>query len=123
MLDMLVIDGKYRGIMYNEDGMSTGKYVTDRALWEDMSTAEKIRISSEEIVQRIVGRSSMAGLLADHRCQSKHRWKNRNKVSSGGEAFMIVGSHSKFPKEGGPSDLLVDKKNMQKRRTDLRHQI
>jgi hypothetical protein len=76
-------------------------------------------------VQRIVGRSSMAGLLADHRWQyqSKHRWKNRNKVSSGGEAFMIVGSHSKFPKEGGSSDLLVDKKNVQKRRIDLRRQI
>jgi hypothetical protein len=41
----------------------------------------------------------------------------------GREAFLIIGSHSKFPKEGGPSDLLVDKKNAQKRRTDLRHQI
>jgi hypothetical protein len=43
-----------------------------------------------------------------------HRWQDqskRNKVSSGGEAFLIVGSHSKFLKEGGPSDLLVDKKN------------
>jgi uncharacterized protein YbaP (TraB family) len=74
--------------------------------------AEKIRISSEEIVQRIVDKN--------------HRWQDQskqNKVSSRGEAFLIVGSHSKFPKEGGPSDLLVDKKNAQKRRTDLRHQI
>jgi uncharacterized protein YbaP (TraB family) len=63
--------------------------------------AEKIQISSEEIVQRIVDKN--------------HRWQDQskqNKVSSGGEAFLIVGSHSKFPKEGGPLDLLVDKKNM-----------
>jgi hypothetical protein len=47
-------------------------------------------------VQRIVGRSSM---------QDQSKW---NKVSSGGEeAFLIVGSHSKFSKEGGPSDLSV----------------
>jgi hypothetical protein len=25
---------------------------------------------------------------------------------AGRESFMIVGSHSKFPKEGGPSDLI-----------------
>jgi hypothetical protein len=29
----------------------------------------------------------------------------------------------KFQKEGGPSDLIVDKKNAQKRRTDLRRHI
>jgi hypothetical protein len=46
--------------------------------------------------------------LADHRWQDQSK---QNKVSSGGEAFLIVGSHSKFLKEGGPSDLLVDKKN------------
>jgi hypothetical protein len=80
------------------------------ALCEDAT--EKIRISSEEIVQRIVDKN--------RRWQDQSKW---NKVSLGGEAFMIIGSHSKFPKEGGPSDLLVDKKNAQKRRIDLRRQI
>jgi hypothetical protein len=62
--------------------------------------------------------------------------KNKNKVSSGvisAESIAVpkLGRRSvsdhwipfKFPKEGGPSDLIVDKKNTQKRRTDLRHQI
>ena len=62
--------------------------------------------------------------------------KNRNKVSSGViSAVSIVvpklGRRSvsdhwipfKFPKEGGPSDLIVDKKNEDKRRTYLKHQI
>jgi hypothetical protein len=62
--------------------------------------------------------------------------KNRNKVSSGvisAESIAVskLGRRSvsdrwipvKFPKEGGPSDLIVDKKNAQKRRTDLRRQI
>jgi hypothetical protein len=62
--------------------------------------------------------------------------KNRNKVSSGvisTESIAVpkLGRRSvsdrwipfKFPKEGGPSDQIVDKKNAQKRRTDLRHQI
>jgi hypothetical protein len=62
--------------------------------------------------------------------------KNRNKVSSGvisAESIAVpkLGRRSvsdrwipfKFLKEGGPSDLIVDKKNAQKRRTDLRRQI
>jgi hypothetical protein len=62
--------------------------------------------------------------------------KNRNKVSSGvisTESITVpklrrrsVSDHwisFKFLKEGGPSDLIVDKKNMQKRRTDLRRHI
>jgi hypothetical protein len=60
--------------------------------------------------------------------------KNRNKVSSGlisAESIAVpnIGRRRisdcwipfKFLKEGGPSDLIVDKKNVQKRRTDLRH--
>ena len=62
--------------------------------------------------------------------------KNRNKVSSGvisieSIAVPKLGRRSvsdhwipfKFLKEGGPSDLIEDKKNAQKRRTDLRHHI
>ena len=62
--------------------------------------------------------------------------KNRNKVSLGvitTESITVpkLGRRSisnrwipfKFLKEGGPSDLIVDKKNAQKRKTDLRHQI
>jgi hypothetical protein len=42
------------------------------------------------------------------------------KCSKARESFLIVGSHSKFPKERGPSDLNEDKKRALKRRTDLR---
>ena len=65
-----------------------------------------------------------------------HRWKNRNKVSSGvisAESIIVPKLRrrsvsdrwipSKFLKEGGPSDLIVDKKNVQKKRIDLRRQI
>jgi hypothetical protein len=55
-----------------------------------------------------------------------YQWQDQskqNKVSLGGEAFFIIGSYSKFLKEEGMSDLLVDKKNAQKRRTNLRHHI
>jgi hypothetical protein len=64
------------------------------------------------------------------------RRKNKDKVISGGisaESNVVpeLGRRSvsdrwipfNFPKEGGPSDQIVDKKNAQKRRTDLRHQI
>jgi hypothetical protein len=64
------------------------------------------------------------------------RRKNKDKVSSGGisaesNAVPKLGRRSvsdrwipfNFPKEGGPSDQIVDKKNAQKRRTDLRRQI
>ena len=62
--------------------------------------------------------------------------KNRNNVSSRVISTKLIavpklGRRSisdrwipfKFPKEGGPSNLIVDKKNAQKRRTDLRRQI
>jgi hypothetical protein len=62
--------------------------------------------------------------------------KSRNKVRSrviSAESIIVpkLGRRSvsdrwipfKFPKEGGPSDMIVDKKNTQKRRTDLRRQI
>jgi hypothetical protein len=65
-----------------------------------------------------------------------HRWKNRNKLSSGGisgESNTVpkLGRRSvsdrwipyNFSKEGGSSDRIVDKKNALKRRTDLRCQI
>jgi hypothetical protein len=62
--------------------------------------------------------------------------KNRSKVSSrviseNSIAVPNLGRRSvsdhwilvKFPKVGGPSDLIVNKKNAQKKRTDLRCQI
>jgi hypothetical protein len=62
--------------------------------------------------------------------------KNKNKVRSrviSVESITVpkLGRRSvnnrwipfKFPEEGGPSDLIVDKKNAQKRRTDRRRQI
>ena len=62
--------------------------------------------------------------------------KNRNKVSSGVNSVESIavpklGRRSvsdcwipfKFLKEGGPLDLIVNKKKVQKRRTDLRHHI
>jgi hypothetical protein len=64
------------------------------------------------------------------------RRQNKDKVSSGGisaESNVVpkLGRRSvsdrwipfKFSKEGGLSDQIVDKKNAQKRRTDLRRQI
>jgi hypothetical protein len=64
------------------------------------------------------------------------RRQNKDKVSSGGISAesntmpklgrRIVNDHwipFKFLKEGGPSNLIVDKKNAQKRGTDLRRQI
>jgi hypothetical protein len=41
------------------------------------------------------------------------------KCSKARESFLIVGSHSKFPKERGPSDLNKTRRAL-KRRTDLR---
>jgi hypothetical protein len=62
--------------------------------------------------------------------------KNKDKVNSRGistesNAVPKLGRRSvsdhwipfKFPKEGGSLDQIVDKKNAQKRRKDLRHQI
>jgi hypothetical protein len=66
----------------------------------------------------------------------KASMKNRNKVSSGVISVELIvvpklGRRSvsdrwipfKFSKEGGSSNLIVDKKNVQKRRIDLRHHI
>jgi hypothetical protein len=90
---------------------------------------ESTTTNMEANMQRIVGRSLMTR-------SEKASMKNRNKVSSGVISIELIVVPKlrrrsfndrwipfKFLKEAGPLDLIVDKKNVQKRRTDLKNQI
>jgi hypothetical protein len=90
----LVIDGKYS----SDDGLSTSN--------------DDQRCSDNR------GRATTVFSFLNSRWPSD---LNKSMLKSKGcEAFLIVGSHPKFPTERGSSDLNIDKKSALKRRIDLR---